>query len=143
MPKPVKLQSSSKQKSPARQQYMCDGKQSQSTKFIKSLYGDHKCQSTMFSDKNCQETKLIHMWSLKPEKSSIKWLPKPAVPDQYKKLCSDKNCQSTRCYRKKHPVRPMCGDDKNCQSPKKHVKSESEETYFSCHKWSVPKTDGK
>ena len=71
--------------------------------------------------KNCQETKLIHMWLLKPEKSSIKWLLKPAVLDQYKRLCCDKNCQTTRCYRKKCPVRPMCGDDKNCQSPKKLI----------------------
>ena len=37
-------------------------------------------------------------WSQK--KSSIKQLPKPDVPDQYKRLCSDKNCQSARCYRK-------------------------------------------
>ena len=30
-------------------------------------------------------------------------------------LCKDKNCQSSRCYRKKSPVRPMYGNDKNCQ----------------------------
>ena len=30
-------------------------------------------------------------------------------------LCSDKNCQSTICYRKKSPVRPMYANDKNCQ----------------------------
>ena len=40
MPRPVKLQSASKQKCPVRQQYVGDGKQSQSTKFIKSGYGD-------------------------------------------------------------------------------------------------------
>ena len=65
--KPASLQSASKQKNPRRQQYMCDGKNCQSTKFIKPGYGDQKCQSTVFSDKNCQETKFVHMWPLKPE----------------------------------------------------------------------------
>ena len=38
-------------------------------------------------------------------------------------LCSDKNCQSTRCFKKftrcvntKSPVRPKPSDDKNCHS---------------------------
>ena len=43
-------------------------------------------------------------------------LPKPAVLYNYKRLCSGKNCQSTRCYKKKSSVRPLCGKDKNCQS---------------------------
>ena len=38
-------------------------------------------------------------------------LPKPAVPYKYTRLCSDKNCQSTRCYKKKN-------SDKNCQETK-------------------------
>ena len=32
-------------------------------------------------------------------------LPKPALPYEYRRMCSDKNCQSTRCYR--NPMRPM------------------------------------
>ena len=94
---------------------MCDGKNCQSTKFIKYVHDDQMCQPTVYSDKNCQGTKHIHMWPLKPENSSIRWLLKPAVPYQYKRLCSDKNCQSTRCFKKKCPVRPVC-DDKSCQS---------------------------
>ena len=73
-------------------------------------------------------------------------LPKPAVPYRYTRLCSDMNCQSTRCVKKKCPVRPEC-DGKNCQSAKHmcydkkcHVKSESEGTRFSAHMQSVLKT---
>ena len=65
---------------------------------------DKNCQVNMdsvCSDKKCQDTMFLQL--LKPEKSSIKWLPKQAVPGQYKRLCSNKNCQSTRCYRKKCP----------------------------------------
>ena len=43
MPRPVKLQSPSKQKCPVRQQYVCHGKQRQCIKCIKSEYGDQKC----------------------------------------------------------------------------------------------------
>ena len=44
---------------------------------------------------------------------------------QDKRLCKDKNCQSTRCFKKatrcfniKIPMKPIYGDDKNCQSPR-------------------------
>ena len=90
MPRPAKLQSEYKKKDQVK--FVC-------------------------SEKNGQETKFIHMWPLKPEmkKSSNMQLPKPAVQYNYTGLCNDKNCQSTRCYKKKSPMRPMCGDDKNCQ----------------------------
>ena len=64
---------------------------------------------SMCFDRNCQ----VNMRPVKPEIDMQ--LPKPAIPYKYKRLCSDKNCQSTRCFKKKCPVRPVC-DDKNCQS---------------------------
>ena len=66
-------------------------------------YNDSKGQSTVkvCSDKNCQEI----MQPVMPEMNAQ--LPKPAI----KRLCSDKECQSTRCcsYKKRNY-------DKNCQS---------------------------
>ena len=55
------------------------------------------------------------MQPVKPEKSSIMQLLKPPVAYKYKRLCSNKNCQSTRCYKKECPVRPVC-NDRNYQS---------------------------
>ena len=95
----------------------------------------YKKNNLVCSDKTCQDYQCVNMQPVKPETSSIMWLPKPAVPNQYKRLCNDKNCQSTRCYKiseyikydkncqstrcfsfkKKCPVRPVC-NDKNCQS---------------------------
>ena len=75
---------------------------------------EKNCQSSLCSEKKCQETQSINK---QPVKTSVDMqLPKPAVPYKYTRLCSDKNCQSTRCYKIKSPKRPMCGDDKNCQS---------------------------
>ena len=76
---------------------------------------DNNCQSTACSDKNCQETKFIYMWPLKPiiKKSSHMWLAKPAIlqSDYQKKksVCDDKNHQSTKY------AKSGC-DDKHCQS---------------------------
>ena len=77
----------------------------------KCEHDDFKSQSSMCSNKNCQEN--INMWPVMPEKNM--WLPKPAVLYQYTRLCNDKNCQSIRCNNAKSPVRPMYGYDKNCQ----------------------------
>ena len=63
---------------------------------------DSKSQSFKCSDKNCQE--VIHMQSV-TMKSDVQ-LPKPVI----RRLCKDKTCQSTRCY--KSPVRPVCKYDK-------------------------------
>ena len=60
--------------------------------------------------KNCQENQNINMWLVKPPMDMR--LPKPAIPYKYTRLCSDKNCQSTRCYKKHEYIK--C--DKNCQS---------------------------
>ena len=77
------------------------------------------------------------MWPVKPT-MDIWWV----EPATYKKICSDKNCQYTRCCKKKSPVRPVC-DDKNCQSSKtmyyRKCQVNSARTQ-STHMWSVPKT---
>ena len=76
--------------------------------YKKKYQDDFKSQSAMCSDKKCQEipnvqkrTKkpISHMWSV--TKTNDMWLPKPAVLYQYRRLCNGKNCQSTRCYKKK------------------------------------------
>ena len=107
-----------------------------------SMNNNKNCQSPKFikyvcSDKSCQENQDIIMQLVKP--SIDMHLPKPAIPYKYTRLCSDKNCQSTRCYKKKSPVRPVC-DDNNCQSANNMCfmtrRSESERTNF--FMWSVP-----
>ena len=56
----------------------------------------------MYSDKNCQEIKRPRkprnvMQSVTNTDVMDVWLPKP-VPNEYRRVSSDKNCQSTRCY---------------------------------------------
>ena len=70
---------------------------------------DRKCQSTQFYKKTKDQ---VNMWPVRP--TIDMWSVEPAT---YKKMCSDKNCQSKRCCKKKSPVRPVW-DDKNCQSAK-------------------------
>ena len=91
------------------------------------LSKDKKCQSTvceyddfesqskvkMCSDKICQEN--INMQPVMPDIMNVQ-LPKPAVLCKCRRLCSDKNCQSTRCCKKKSPMRPVHTYDRNCQS---------------------------
>ena len=63
-----------------------------------------KSQSTVkcvFSGKKCQENNVMQSVT----KKMNMWLPKPAVPYEYRRMYSDNNCQSTRCYRS--PMRPM------------------------------------
>ena len=71
---------------------------------------DKNCQSTLCSDKNCQDTKFIHMWPVKP---SYMWLAKPvilqSVYQKNKSVCDDKYCLSTYSAKSVY-------DDKNCQS---------------------------
>ena len=92
--KPVKLQSSYKKKDELK--YVSEDNNCQSTKIYRK---------SMCSDKNCQEN--INMLLVKPQMDVQ--LPKPAVPYEYKRLCNDRNCQSTRYYKKRNY-------DKNCQS---------------------------
>ena len=72
----------------------------------------HKENKLLCYDKNCQEIKRPRkprsvMQSVTKEENTDMWLPQPA------RLCSDKNCQSTRCYKNTCTRRPMY--DKNCQ----------------------------
>ena len=74
------------------------------------MKNDPKSQYSRCFDKNCQENEFINMWPEIPEMNVQ--LPKPAVLYQYRKLCNDKKCQSTRCYKKPEFIR----HGKNCQS---------------------------
>ena len=65
-------------------------------------------------DKNCQAEKYVHMQPKKPNnvmRSVTNTEDRHSAKLQIRRLCRDKNCQSTRCYRS--PRRPKC--DKNCQ----------------------------
>ena len=77
------------------------------------MFDDKICQSNVCSDKNCQDTKF--MQPVKPEMNRPSKEPQSSFKKKHVPLCSDKNCQSTRCYRKKSPMRPMYGNDKDCQ----------------------------
>ena len=84
-------------------------------------------------DKQCQETKQsvcevkkcpsIQCSDRKPVMKNKDMMSRELATETKSSLCNDKNCQSTRCFKKftrcvnaKSPVRPMCNDDKNCQS---------------------------
>ena len=55
------------------------------------------------------------MQPVKNTENKAMQLSKPlVVPKEYRRLCKDNACQSTRCY--KSPVRPKYNYDKNCQS---------------------------
>ena len=73
---------------------------------------------TVCEGKNCPSTQSSDMWPLKPAmKYEDLWLREPATKSS-SSSCSDKSCHSTRCFKKiiRSPMRPMCGDDKNCQT---------------------------
>ena len=80
----------------------------------KGEYKDSKSHISRNSDKNCKEKESSNMWSV--TSTNDVWLPKPPIPYEYRRMCSDKNCHSTGYYslKKKSPRRPMY--DKNCQS---------------------------
>ena len=63
------------------------------------------------SDKNFHENQSINMQPVKPATNV-----QSVTNTRNKRLYSNKNCQSDRCFKKKCPKRPMCGNDKNCQS---------------------------
>ena len=56
----------------------------------------YKSQVPRSYDKNCQTDKNSVMQSVTKEENTDVQVPKPAI----KSICRDKNCQSTRCYRK-------------------------------------------
>ena len=67
-------------------------------------------------NKKCQaEAKSVCMQPVKNTENKAMWLFKPlVVPKEYRRLCKDNACQSTRCY--KNPVKPKYNYDKNCQT---------------------------
>ena len=57
----------------------------------------------MCSNKSCKETPNVHVWPVKPAKESSDM--QPVEPASYKKMCNDKNCQSTKYYKKKDQMK--------------------------------------
>ena len=69
-------------------------------------------KSQICSDKKSQEPS--YKWPVMPV--SVNTEDKQLSPPSIRRWCQDEKCQSTRCYKKKSPVRPMYKCDKNCQS---------------------------
>ena len=69
-------------------------------------------KSQMYSDKKSQEPSYMQPVLPVLVNTEDKWLSTPIIG----KLCQDEKCQSTRCFKKKSPVRPKYKYDKNCQS---------------------------
>ena len=76
----------------------------------------------VLQNKNCSNNNIANMQLQKPSLNQEN-MKKPATKPK-SSLCRDRNCQSTRCFKKatkclytKSPEKPRCGDDKNCQSP--------------------------
>ena len=97
------------------------------------VYEEDSVKSVCF-DKNCQENQNINMWPVKPAMNMQ--LPKPAIPYRYTRLCSDKNCQSKRCYKKTDQVRSVCSDNNCLEIP--HVNMQPKKPIY--HMQSVTKT---
>ena len=76
----------------------------------KSEYDEFQSQSSMCSDRNCQE--YINVQPVMPEMNV--WLPKPVVLYQYRRQCNDKSCQSTRCYKKRNYGKNCPSDNSMC-----------------------------
>ena len=113
--RPAKSQSKHKKKNQVNFNQVNDDKDCQSTRCYKKPEYT-KC------DKNCEDNKSVIMW---PVKSVMDMQSKePAMQSSFKKKhvpsCNDKNYQSTRCYRKKNPlkqVKSVCNNE-NCQATK-------------------------
>ena len=96
---PETLQSSFKQNNPVKQESMC-------------------------FDKNCQ----VNMQPVKPEMDMQSKEPQSSFKKKHVPLCSDKNCQSTRCYQKSEYTK--C--DKKCQFTQKHCYDYKKCRYTKC-----------
>ena len=58
-------------------------------------------QSQMNDDKESQADRNYQTSAMQAVKSEKEMqLPKPTVPYEYRRLCKDQTCQSTRCYKK-------------------------------------------
>ena len=97
---PTKLQSKYKKKDPV--------------KFNQGNMNDDKnCQSNVCSDKNCEDNKCVNMWPVKPDMHM-----QSMEPASFKKMCSGKNCQSTKSIKSVydyHKCQSTVCSDKNCQ----------------------------
>ena len=127
------VQENMKQRCQAQDNIVCSGKKSHETKFMRpqkppthmwsvTSSRNKKPKVKIQDNRNCQENRRpkkprSHMRSV-TNTDNMK-LPKPVT----RRLCKDRYCQSTRCFKKatkglktKVPEKPRCGDDKNCPS---------------------------
>ena len=92
------------------EQVICQDKQIQET------------EQTVCEGQESPSTQCCNRWPVKPGmKHKDVWSKEPSAETK-SSLCSDKLCQSTRCFKKftrsdniQSPVRPKYTDDKNCQ----------------------------
>ena len=127
----VVQESTKKQKCQAQYNIMCSGKKSQETKFLQPVKPPvhmwsvtklsipvrkqaHSNKSKVMLQEYARNCQISIMQQVKPQKEM--WLPKSAVSYEYRRLCKDQTCQSTRCY-KKH------SDPKKRQKMQNKVKS--------------------
>ena len=75
----------------------------------------------VLKNKNCSNNNIVNMQLQRPSLNQENF--KKPVTKPNSSLCRDRNCQSTRCFKKatkdlytKSTEKPRCGDDKNCQS---------------------------
>ena len=68
-------------------------------------------KSQMCSDKTSQEPSYMRPVLPVLVNTEDKWLSTPIIG----RLCQDEKSQSTRCFKKKSPLRPKYKNDKNCQ----------------------------
>ena len=72
-------------------------------------------------NKNCSNNNIVNIQLQRPSLNQENF--KKPVTKPNSSLCRDRNCQSTRCFKKatkdsykNSTEKPRCGDDKNCQS---------------------------
>ena len=92
------------------EQVICQDKQSQET------------EQTVYEGQESPSTQCCNRWSVKPGMKNKDVQAKEPATETKSSLCSNKQCQSTRCFKKftrcdnvQSPVRPKYTDDKNCQ----------------------------
>ena len=77
----------------------------------------------MCEGKKCPSTQCSERQPMKPIMKNKDVQSREPSTETKSSLCNDKNCQSTRCFKKstrsvntKSPVRLICNGDRNCQS---------------------------
>ena len=92
------------------EQVICQNKQSQET------------EQTVCEGQESSSIQCCNRWPVKPGMKNKDIQSKEPATETKSSLCSDKQCQSTRCFKKftrsdniQSPMRPKCTNDRNCQ----------------------------